>query len=62
MNGKIFLDTNIILYQFGADLNKKKKALDIIAEAVKTEKYVISYQVVQEFSNVALKKTKLCKS
>ncbi|MCC5816592.1 MAG: PIN domain-containing protein [Leptospira sp.] len=58
MKDKIFLDTNIILYQFSEDKKKKKIAIDIVAEAVKTSNYVISYQVIQEFSNVALNKNK----
>jgi predicted nucleic acid-binding protein len=55
MKDKIFLDTNILLYQFGKDLVKKKKAIDIVTEAVETDRYAISYQVIQEFSNIALK-------
>ncbi|PJZ76496.1 PIN domain-containing protein [Leptospira neocaledonica] len=54
MSARIFLDTNILLYQFGEDGDKRAKAIDILDQAVKTDNYVISYQVIQEFSNVAL--------
>ena len=58
MKDKIFLDTNIILYQFGEDKKKKKIAINILSDAIKSSNYVISYQVIQEFSNVALNKNK----
>lgn len=58
MKDKIFLDTNIILYQFGEDKIKKEKAINILSDAVNSDNYVISYQVIQEFSNVALKTNK----
>lgn len=53
MSDKIFLDTNILLYQFGEDENKRTKAIDILDRAVRSDNYVISHQVIQEFSNVA---------
>ncbi|TGM46370.1 PIN domain-containing protein [Leptospira vanthielii] len=58
MKDKVFLDTNIILYQFSNDTSKKNRAIDILDEATKSSKYTISYQVIQEFSNVALNKNK----
>jgi len=58
MKDTIFLDTNIILYQFSNESFKKNKAIDILEEATKSSQYTISYQVIQEFSNVALKKNK----
>lgn len=58
MKDKVFLDTNIILYQFSNDLFKKNRAIDILDEATKSSQYTISYQVIQEFSNVALNKNK----
>jgi predicted nucleic acid-binding protein len=54
MDGKFFLDTNIIVYSF--DHSKKKEvALDLIKRA-HTRNGCISYQVIQEFIHVALKK------
>ncbi|WP_210415754.1 hypothetical protein [Leptospira bouyouniensis] len=38
-----FLDTNIILYQFSSEIQKKNKAIDILYQATKTSNYVISY-------------------
>jgi predicted nucleic acid-binding protein len=53
MRDKIFLDTNIIIYTFFKD----EKALKAI-ELLKDENSIISYQVIQEFCNVVLKKFK----
>ncbi|TGL87345.1 PIN domain-containing protein [Leptospira congkakensis] len=58
MKDKFFLDTNIILYQFSSDIQKKNRAIDILDEATNSNKFTISYQVIQEFSNVALNKNK----
>ena len=55
MKGKFFLDTNIFVYHF--DLNAPEKftrAVSLVEEGINTERGVISYQVVQEFFNVAL--------
>ena len=56
MKDKIFLDTNIILYQFSSDRKKKDSAINILDEAIKSNSYVISYQVIQEFSKIVLNK------
>ncbi|MGJ4789264.1 PIN domain-containing protein [Leptospira koniambonensis] len=58
MSVRIFLDTNILLYQFGEDEDKRVQAIDILDQAVRSDNYVISYQVIQEFSNVALSEKK----
>lgn len=56
MNGKAFLDTNIIVYAFDHSSPKKAKiAQELIAAGVAEKKSVISYQVVEEFINVALR-------
>lgn len=56
MKDKFFIDTNIIVYAFDKqDVEKSRKAQDLIKLAHKGEG-CISYQVVQEFLNVALKK------
>jgi predicted nucleic acid-binding protein len=55
MNGKYFLDTNIFVYSFDRKAKSKmRRAMRLIREGVATRKAVISYQVVQEFFNVAL--------
>lgn len=51
------MDTNIFIYCFdGAEAKKRKIALDLVYAAVSENLGLISWQVVQEFLNVALKK------
>ena len=57
MNGRFFLDTNIFVYSFDRNsAAKSRRALQLIREAVTTRKGIVSYQVVQEFFNVALRR------
>jgi predicted nucleic acid-binding protein len=57
MNDKFFLDTNIFAYAFDAAASAKaKKSARLIREAVDTGKGIVSYQVVQEFFNVAFRR------
>lgn len=57
MNGRFFLDTNILVYNFdGRAPAKQKRARQLVAEALAGRDGIISYQVVQEFLNVALRK------
>ena len=57
MSDRFFLDTNIFVYSFDRDsAAKAKRATQLIREAVATRKGTISYQVVQEFFNVALRR------
>ena len=57
MNDRFFLDTNIFVYSFDQTAPaKSRKATQLIRKALTTQKGVISYQVVQEFFNVALKR------
>ncbi|HEV2135126.1 MAG TPA: PIN domain-containing protein [Terracidiphilus sp.] len=57
MSDRYFLDTNIFVYSFdSAAPAKARKAQDLIAEALATGKGVVSYQVVQEFFNAALRR------
>jgi len=57
MNGKFFLDTNILVYTFDPDSpGNRKIALDLVQLALATGQGVISYQVIQEFLNVATRK------
>ena len=57
MSARFFLDTNVFVYSFdpGA-IRKANKARTLIHEALASRKGVISFQVVQEFFNVALKR------
>ena len=60
MKDKYFLDTNILVYSFDTTNPKKREiALDLISEAIAQSKGIISYQVIQEFMNVALRKFKV---
>lgn len=57
MNDRFFLDTNIFVYSFDdSDVKKARRASELIQSAVATRKGLVSYQVVQEFFNVALRK------
>jgi predicted nucleic acid-binding protein len=54
---KSFLDTNIFVYTFDtAAPGKRATAQDLIAQALEDRSAAISYQVVQEFLNVATRK------
>jgi len=57
MKGRSFLDTNIFVYAFDVNaLGKAKKARELIQRSVDTGQGIVSYQVVQEFFNVALRR------
>jgi len=57
MNGNFFLDTNLFVYSFdGKPFTKARKANQLIREAISTRKGIVSYQVVQEFFSVALRR------
>jgi predicted nucleic acid-binding protein len=57
MSGRFFLDTNIFVYSFDRSAAAKaQRAAQLIREALMAQKGVVSYQVVQEFFNVALRR------
>lgn len=57
MNGRFFLDTNIFVYSFDkAASGKARVAARLVRTAIENGKGVISFQVVQEFLNVALRR------
>jgi predicted nucleic acid-binding protein len=57
MSGKFFLDTNIFVYAFDLSAPKKaERAGKLIVQAIRTRSGIVSYQVVQEFFNVALRR------
>jgi predicted nucleic acid-binding protein len=57
MSAKFFLDTNIFVYSFDATAPAKtRKATRLVRDAVDTGKGIVSYQVVQEFFNVAFRR------
>lgn len=52
-----FLDTNIFVYGLlASEPLKKRRAVQLIEAALGSRQGCVSYQVVQEFANVALKK------
>jgi predicted nucleic acid-binding protein len=60
MKDKYFIDTNILIYSFDDDNQPKRDiALTLISEALSQSTGIISYQVIQEFMNVALGKFKV---
>ncbi len=53
----VFLDTNIFVYAFlASEPRKRAKAVELIESCLGSGSGSISYQVVQEFANVARKK------
>ena len=57
MSDRFFLDTNLFVYTFDAKAPAKaKKAAQLIRRAADIGEGIISYQVVQEFFNVALRR------
>jgi len=57
MSGKFFLDTNIFVYTFDSVASDKQRiARQLVAKALNSQQGLISYQVVQEFLNVATRK------
>ena len=56
----IFLDTNVLVYSVdGNEPVKQEKASQIVARAVDAGDFVLSAQVLNEFSNIALGKLKM---
>ena len=57
MKDKYFIDTNLFVYTFDAQAKGKNKiATQLITNALEKNIGVISYQVLQEFLNVATRK------
>jgi predicted nucleic acid-binding protein len=55
MPAEFFLDTNVFVYTFDTSAPAKRaRARDLVRTALETGKGVISWQVAQEFLNVAL--------
>ena len=54
MSERYFLDTNIAVYCLdGSDARKQELAKDLMAQGLSSGLGVVSYQVLQEFCNVA---------
>jgi predicted nucleic acid-binding protein len=55
MSARFFLDTNVFVYSFDSGA-KAVRANDLIRKAISSRDGVVSFQVVQEFMNVALRR------
>ena len=54
---RLFLDTNIFVYTFDSSAQEKQRiARALIEDALRLRNAVVSYHVVQEFLNVALRR------
>ena len=57
---RVFFDTNIVVYCFDTlEPRKQTRAKDLLAHALNSKLGIVSYQVVQEFCNVACKAKRL---
>jgi predicted nucleic acid-binding protein len=57
MNARFFLDTNLFVYSLDTSTSAKgRRATQLIRKAIATRNGVVSYQVVQEFFNVAFRR------
>ena len=57
MSDKFFLDTNVFVYSVTEDdAAKAQLATKLIRKTLETQKGVVSYQVVQEFFHLAIRK------
>ncbi len=57
MSDKFFIDTNVFIYSFDkSSPQKQQRAKEIIREALQNFAGCISFQVIQEFLNVATQK------
>ncbi len=56
MSASFFLDTNIFVYSFnGTASPKSRRSTQLIRHAIEARTGIVSYQVVQEFFNVAFR-------
>lgn len=57
MSARFFLDTNVFVYSFErTEPAKASRAAELIRDGLETRKGIVSYQVVQEFFNVAFRR------
>jgi len=63
MSANVFVDTNIFIYCFDdRDKKKQKKAILLVKEWLVSGRGRVSFQVIQEFCNVASRKFSICLS
>jgi predicted nucleic acid-binding protein len=57
MSARFFIDTNIFAYMFDQGAPEKARiASQLVRDAIATQKGIVSYQVVQEFFQVAFRR------
>jgi predicted nucleic acid-binding protein len=57
MSDRFFLDTNVFVYEFDTRYPAKtERASTLVRSAIANKRGVVSYQVVQEFFNVAFRR------
>ena len=57
MSVRFFLDTNVFIYAFDQHAPKKSaSASELIREALRSRNGIVSFQIIQEFFNVALRR------
>ena len=55
MSDQVFLDTNVLVYMFDRrEARKRRSAHALVRELISSHRATVSFQVVQEFLNVAL--------
>ena len=54
--GKAFFDTNVLLYLYGGDPEKRKRARDLFGQYALDGRILLSTQVVQEFYEAGARK------
>ena len=58
-DGKAFFDTSILLYMYGGNSSKRRRATELFAECAKKARIIVSAQVVQEFYAAGSRKLKI---
>jgi predicted nucleic acid-binding protein len=57
MSARFFLDTNIFVYTFDSTAAaKSRRAQELIREGIESRRGIVSFQVVQEFFSIALRR------
>jgi predicted nucleic acid-binding protein len=60
MSARVFLDTNVFIYQLDtSDARKHKIAEKLVRDALASDRACISYQVVQECLNTVMRKAEV---
>ena len=52
----IFFDTNVLVYAYASRDARRRRALDVVEQAMQAHRFVISAQVMQEFYDVVVRR------